>query len=228
MRNLLTLLMFTTCLASSGLAAEPVTLETETDRINYSIGYQIGGDLLRQGVELNKDALAQGVEDAIREQAPLMTAEEMQTTLIELKRKIMADQQEKTRRIKEQYRGEGRDFLAANAEKEDVVVLPSGLQYKVIRPGSGSSPGPQDEVTVAYRGTLIDGREFDSSARHEGPATFRVDGVIPGWTEALQLMQEGAKWQLFLPADLGYGERGPLAEQVLIFEIELLDVNKPG
>jgi FKBP-type peptidyl-prolyl cis-trans isomerase FklB len=115
--------------------------------------------------------------------------------------------------------------LAENATKEGVKTTPSGLQYKVIREGTGKTPGPHDSVTVHYRGTRLDGREFDSSYRKNEPATFRVDGVIRGWTEALQLMKEGAKWQLFIPADLAYGERGPLADKTLIFDVELISVN---
>ena len=113
-------------------------------------------------------------------------------------------------------------FILIN--KKGVVTLPSGLQYKVIREGTGKSPGPHDSVKVNYRGTLINGQEFDSSYRENKPATFRVDGVIKGWTEALQLMKEGAKWQLFIPADLAYGERGALADRTLIFDVELVSV----
>ncbi len=125
------------------------------------------------------------------------------------------------------YRAEGSEFLASNAKKQGVITLPSGLQYKVLEEGTGRSPGPNDSVTVHYRGTLIDGNEFDSSYGNNEPATFQVGGVIPGWTEALQLMKEGAKWQLFIPPDLAYGKRGPLSDRTLIFEVELISINAP-
>jgi FKBP-type peptidyl-prolyl cis-trans isomerase FklB len=123
---------------------------------------------------------------------------------------------------KEKYIGEGREFLAENAKKEGVVTLPSGLQYRVVKSGSGRTPGPQSTVTVNYRGTLIDGTEFGGSGYT--PDTFRVDGVISGWEQALQLMKEGDRWTLFVPADLAYGERGPLADRTVIFDIELISV----
>lgn len=210
----------TTCLAESKL-----TLESENEKINYSVGYQIGGDFKRQGVEMDEQAIVKGIRDALSSTQPLMTAEDMKTTLINLKKKILADQQEKRDRQKKQYRDEGQLFLAENAEKSGVKSLPSGLQYKIINTGSGKTPTPDDTVTVHYRGTLIDGTEFDSSLRKNQPASFRVDGVIPGWTEALQLMQEGDKWQLFIPPKLAYGEKGPLADRTLIFEIDLIGVN---
>lgn len=206
-------------------AGEKVELKDEDDRVNYSVGYQIGGDFKRQGVSMRADALVKGIQDALSGAAPLMTPQDMKSTLIELKKRIVAAQQVQKKQDAEKYRGEGREFLAENAKKPGVITLPSGLQYKILREGTGRTPGPNDSVTVQYRGTLIDGKEFDSSYRENKPVTFRVDGVIRGWTEALQLMKEGAKWQLFVPADLGYGERGPLADRTLIFEIELISVN---
>jgi len=151
---------------------------------------------------------------------------------VEMKKKIVARKKEELTareadqlKTKEKYRGEGREFLAANAKKEGVITLPSGLQYKIIRPGTGRSPGPNDAVTVHYRGTLIDGTEFGSSDQAEGKLeTFHVNGVIKGMAEALQLMKEGAKWQLFIPADLAYGERGPLADRAIIYELELIAI----
>lgn len=200
-----------------GFAAEKVELKDENDRLNYSLGFQIGDNLRRQGIRLRPDVLLQGIQDAVSASEPLMSLEEMQKTL--------ATKRQKKRQMAEQYRGEGREFLAENARKAGVVTLPSGLQYRVIREGTGKTPGPHDSVTVHYRGTLINGNEFDSSYRRGEPATFRVDGVIKGWTEALQLMKEGAHWQLFIPADLAYGERGPLADKTLIFDVELISVN---
>jgi FKBP-type peptidyl-prolyl cis-trans isomerase FklB len=206
-------------------AGETVELKDENARVNYSVGFQIGGDFKRQGVDVNPEALVKGIEDALSGAEPLLTQQEMRETLVNLKKRIIAAQRAQKRQNSEKYRGEGREFLAENAKKEGVKTTPSGLQYKVIREGTGKTPGPHDSVTVHYRGTLLDGREFDSSYRKNEPATFRVDGVISGWTEALQLMKEGAKWQLFIPADLAYGERGPLADKTLIFEVELISVN---
>lgn len=199
-------------------------LQNETDRINYSVGYQIGGDFKRQDVDTNPRALAKGIEDAQRGAEPLMTPAEMRATLVELKKRIVKEEQQRRQQNAEKYRGEGREFLAANAKKEGVVALPSGLQYKVVAEGMGRSPNPTDTVTVHYRGTLLDGTEFDNSQRRGEPATFKLDSVIRGWQEALPLMKEGAKWQLFIPADLAYGERGPLADRTLLFEVELIAV----
>ena len=152
----------------------------------------------------------------------------MRKTLAELKRKVEADERKRRRENAGKHRAEGEAFLAANGKKEGVVTLPSGLQYKVLAEGKGTSPNPTDNVTVHYRGTLVDGTEFDNSYKREKPATFRVDGVIAGWTEALQRMKPGAKWQLFVPAKLGYGDRGagPLIppDSTLIFEVELISV----
>lgn len=203
---------------------KPPLLETK-DRINYSIGYQVGSDLKQQDVEFNAAALVQGVQDGFAGTTqPALSSEEMHTVLVELKKRIDArDEQEKKKAV-EKYRGEGREFLAANAKKAGVVSLPSGLQYMVLKEGDGKVPQAEDIVTVTYRGTLIDGKEFDSSFRDNKPASFSLKSVIPGWKEALAKMKEGAKWQLFIPADLAFGERGPLAERVVIYEIELISV----
>lgn len=211
--------------STSGSAAESPLLKNDTDKINYSVGYQIGGDFKKQGVALNREALLKGIEDAIGGKgAPLMSPLEMQTILVDLKKRILAEQDRQKAAQIEKYRGEGREFLAANARKDGVVTLPSGLQYKVLAAGSGRSPAATDTVVVNYRGTLIDGSEFDSSFRDGKPGTFPLNSVIPGWKEALPLMQEGAKWQLFVPADLAFGERGPLADRTVIYELELISV----
>ena len=156
-----------------------------------------------------------------------MTPEEMRTTMGELgKRKAEKSTREKYM-AKIQYEKDAAEFLAANAKKEGVVTTTSGLQYKVIEAGTGRTPKATDTVTVNYRGTFIDGKEFDSSYARGKPATFRVDQVIPGWTEALQLMKEGAKWQLFIPYKLAYGEKGQLRHKALIFDVELLSIGEP-
>lgn len=200
-------------------------LKDENARVNYSVGYQIGGDFKRQDVQMNAQALLQGIEDGLKKDQSLMSEEEMRTALIDLKKRILALQQAEKAQKQKLSRDEGLKFLAENSLKSEVKTLESGLQYKVLKTGSGITPKNTDTVSVHYRGTLIDGTEFDSSSVEEGPAQFRVDNVISAWTEALQLMHEGDKWQLFVPPDLAYGERGPLADRTLIFDVELLKVN---
>jgi len=218
-------------LVSQVIAQEKPALKNEKEKISYSIGLNIGknlaGDLKKQSIDIDPNLLAKGVQDALTGANPLLSNEEVQQTMLAFQKKIVE---------KEKQRGEA--FLAENKKKEGVKTLPSGLQYKVIKAGTGKKPGMNDTVTVQYRGTLIDGTEFDSSYRRGQPATFQVSGVIPGWTEALALMEEGAKWQLFIPPNLAYGERGAGGligpNATLIFEIELLSVQgnkqekKPG
>jgi len=205
-------------------AGEPVQLKNENERLNYSYGFQIGDTLKREGVEIDKEALMKGLQDALSGVEPQLTQEEMGTLIKEFQKKKQLAKYKDHRIKRDLTLKEGRDFLAANSKKPRVVTLPSGLQYKVIREGTGKTPGRHDEVTVHYRGTLIDGTEFDSSYRKGEPATFRVDGVIKGWTEALQLMREGSKWQLFIPPELAYGRRGPLEDQTLIFDVEFISI----
>jgi FKBP-type peptidyl-prolyl cis-trans isomerase FklB len=209
-------------------AADNKEVKEEKDRISYSVGYQVGGDFKRQGVTLNPDLFVKGVQDAMSGAKPLMTQQEMNSTLVDLKKKIMTAQREEQKKAAEKNLADGKKFLEGNAKKEGVKTLPSGLQYKVIAKGSGASPKRTDSVTVHYKGTLIDGTEFDSSYKRGKPATFRVDGVIAGWTEGLQLMKPGAKWLLFVPPNLAYGERGAGSRigpnSTLVFEVELISV----
>ena len=210
------------------LAEEKPEIKDAADRASYSLGYQIGGDLERQAAEIDADALLRGLRDALGGTAPSIPPEEMSAILVGLKRKIEITQRQQKQQMAEKYRAEGEEFLAANAEKEGVVTLPSGLQYRVIKQGTGSSPGPSDKVNVHYRSTLIDGTEFHNSFQGEGePETLHVSGVIRGMTEALQLMRQGARWQFFIPAELAYGRRGPLADRTVICEIELISI-EPG
>jgi len=212
----------------AGFAADKPEVKGEKDKVSYSVGYQVGGDFKRQGVELNPDLLVKGVQDAMSGANPLLSQQEMNKILVDLKKKIVAEQQARQKDQAAKNLQEGEAFLAENGRKEGVVTLPSGLQYQVIKEGSGDSPKATDDVTVHYRGTLIDGTEFDSSYKRDKPATFRSDRVIAGWKEALPLMKEGAKWRLFIPAKLGYGERGAGSKippnATLIFEVELITV----
>ena len=159
-----------------------------------------------------------------------MSREEISSTIMSLRQRIMAEQQKAFEEQGAKNLSEGKAFLAENQKKERVKTLPSGMQYKVLSEGSGKTPKATDTVTVHYRGTLIDGKEFDSSYKMDKPAIFQVNGAIPGWTEALQLMKEGTKWQLFIPPELAYGERGTGSRippnSTLIFEVELISVNQ--
>jgi FKBP-type peptidyl-prolyl cis-trans isomerase FklB len=224
-------MLVTGMLTVAGLssAAEPIQLKEENEKANYSIGYQIGGDFRRQGVEIQPEILIRGIRDAQSGVESPMSTEEMQKTLMALQQGVKDMEQAAGRLAAQENLASGEAFLAENAGREGITTLPSGLQYKVITAGSGASPKPTDQVTVHYQGRLIDGTEFDSSYRRNQPATFRLDAVIAGWTEGLQLMQEGAKWQLFIPARLAYGESGRGAHippnSALVFEVELLKVN---
>jgi len=210
-------------------AADETTLKEQGDKVNYSIGYQIGSDFRRQGVDIDPEIVLKGVQDALSGDEPLLKPDEMRATLAELQRRVKAEQQKEQQGTGAQNLARAEAFLAENAQQEGVETLPSGLQYKVMASGQGASPAASDTVTVHYRGTLLDGSEFDSSYSRNQPATFAVNRVIEGWTEALQLMRAGDKWQLFIPPELAYGERGfgnkiP-ANSALIFEVELLSVN---
>ncbi len=201
-------------------------LKDSKDKVSYSIGLNIGLNLKKQNVSINPDTLVLGLKDALAGK-PQMTDEQVKETMTAFE-KEMIDKQ-KAAGVKNGADGE--KFLAENKKKEGVKTTASGLQYKVVKEGSGAQPKEKDTVMANYRGTLIDGTEFDSSYTRGQPATFPVSGVIKGWTEALQIMKVGSKYQLFIPANLAYGERamgpdiGP--NSTLIFEVELLDV-KPA
>jgi FKBP-type peptidyl-prolyl cis-trans isomerase FklB len=212
----------------SSVNAEELNFEDETTRINYSLGYQIGGDFRRQGVDMDAEAVVQGIRDALDGSNPQMEPEEMRSTLVKLKNKIVTDQKKRQQADAKEILDNSKAFLEQNSKKKDIISLPSGLQYRIIKKGNGKQPGPEDTVSVHYRGTLIDGKEFDSSHKRNEPASFALNGVIKGWSEGLQLMKEGARWELFIPPELGYNNRGPLANQALIFDVELLSVGSDG
>lgn len=209
------------------LAADASPPMDETARTGYALGYQIGGDLRGQGIDLKADALAKGIADALADTEPAMKPEEMQNALMELKRKLVAEQEKQAAEQSAKLAEEGKSFLEKNAKEPGVTTTASGLQYRVVEPGKGKTPGPTDQVTVHYKGTLIDGTEFDSSYSRGEPTSFTLDSVIPGWTEGLQLVKEGGKIKLFVPADLAYGDSGQLAGRVLIFDVELIAVGQP-
>lgn len=229
---ILSLVLVASCAAEEAKVAPELKLDTPKSRISYTIGVNIGQDFKAQKMDIDADVLLLGMQDS-------MTGKELRLTEEEMVSEIQTFQQEMQARMTAEMEGlaaknqqEGEAFLAENAKKEGVIVTESGLQYKVLEPGQGDSPGAADVATVHYRGTLIDGTQFDSSYDRGQPATFPVGGVIPGWTEALQLMKPGAKWQLVIPAGLAYGERGAGQDigpnSTLLFDVELISVDKGG
>jgi FKBP-type peptidyl-prolyl cis-trans isomerase FklB len=216
--------------AVDGMAQDSAILKTQRDKVSYSMGLDIGRMLKMQGVDVDLELVTRGLKDAFTGNQALLTDEEMQEVLTNFKKEFIAKQQELAKQRGEKNKREGEIFLETNKKKEGVQTLPSGLQYKVLKAGAGKKPTTTDTVTVHYRGTLIDGKEFDSSYRRGKPATFPVNGVIPGWTEALPLMEEGAQWELFIPSNLAYGERGAGRDigpnATLIFEVELISIEQ--
>jgi FKBP-type peptidyl-prolyl cis-trans isomerase len=212
----------------------PLVLKTEKEKTSYALGMNVGkglgANLKQQAIEVNQAILLRGLKDALTAGKTLLTDEEMKAALTQLQTEVRARQLEKQKLVADGNKKEGADFLEANKTKEGVVILPSGLQYKILTEGTGPKPTATDSVSCNYRGTLINGTEFDSSYKRGQPATFQVNGVVKGWTEALQLMPVGSKWQLFVPSDLGYGDRGADPRSgigpgaTLIFEVELLSI----
>jgi len=220
--------------ASSSAAAKtaaPVPLTTQKQKASYALGMNVGTGMRKQGLAESVDPalVARGLRDALSGGKTAMTEDEMKAAVQQLGNQFRAAQEAKAKEAGAANRKEGDAFLAENKTKDGVKVLPDGLQYKVLTEGTGPKPTASDSVTVNYRGTLINGKEFDSSYTRGQPATFPVTGVIKGWTEALQLMPVGSKWQLFIPADLAYGDNprpgGDIAPgDTLIFEVELLSI----
>jgi FKBP-type peptidyl-prolyl cis-trans isomerase FklB len=218
-------------------AQDAAALKDEKAKVSYAIGMSLGTQWKRNGLESDQvslETVVQGIKDSMAGTNTLLSDQAMQETLRTFSQQMQAKMQEKRRLEAEKNKQTGEAFLAQNKSKPGVVTLPSGLQYKILTEGSGESPKATDTVSVKYRGTLIDGTEFDSTAkRGDQPATFNVSGVVKGWTEALQLMKPGAKWQLFIPADLAYGDNprpgsGIPPGSTLLFDIELLSVQAPS
>jgi FKBP-type peptidyl-prolyl cis-trans isomerase FklB len=210
----------------------PFALKTPKDKTSYAMGMNIGTGLRKQSIDIDPAIVARGLKDAFTNSKTLLTEDEERSLLTQLQAEVRKKQQELAQLAAEANKKQGAAFLEANKAKEGVVTTPSGLQYKVLQEGTGPKPTPTDTVVCNYRGTLLDNTEFDSSYKRGQPATFPLTGVIKGWTEALQLMPVGSKWQLFVPADLAYGERangqiGP--NSTLIFEVELVSIQaKPA
>jgi FKBP-type peptidyl-prolyl cis-trans isomerase len=219
-----------TTAAKSATTATPLT--TRKQKFSYALGMNIGSglgtNLKKQSVEVDPAIVAQGLKDSLAGTKTRLTDDEAKAVLTEVQNEVRKQAQEKAAEAGAANKKEGEAFLAANKGKEGVVTLPSGLQYKILTAGTGPKPAASDTVVCNYKGTLIDGKEFDSSYKRGQPATFGVSQVIKGWTEALQLMPVGSKWQLFIPSSLAYGERGAGADigpdSTLIFEVELISI----
>ena len=210
--------------------AAPDTLASPQAQTSYAIGLTVGTSLRGDGVALDPDAFLRGVKDALAKAKPALSGDQVNAALNQLQTDIQARRSEKMAAAAEANKTEGAAFLKANGTKPGVVTLPSGLQYQILTAGTGPLPKGSDTVVCNYRGTLINGTEFDSSAQHGGPASLPVGGVIPGWTEALLKMPTGSKWRLYVPSDLAYATRGSGEDigpnATLIFDIELLAIAK--
>jgi FKBP-type peptidyl-prolyl cis-trans isomerase FklB len=221
--------------ATPAKSATATALTTRTQKFSYALGMDIGSkvgpSLKKQSVEVDPNLVSQGLKDAMSGAKTRLTEQQAQAVLTEVQAEVTKQRQEKMQQAATANKSEGEAFLAANKAKEGVVTLPSGLQYKILKEGTGPKPAPSDTVVCNYRGTLINGTEFDSSSKHGEAAKFGVGQVIKGWTEALQLMPVGSKWQLFVPSSLAYGERGAGGDigpdATLIFDVELVSIEKP-
>jgi FKBP-type peptidyl-prolyl cis-trans isomerase FklB len=228
MRFVSMLVLALSLLSGDSFAEEIPGLGDEKRKLSYSVGYQVGDDFRRQGLRIDPELVVKGVLDALADTEPLMTSAEMQRTLTELKQQAAATAKRQREERADENLTEGEEFLAENGKKDDVMTLPSGLQYKVISEGEGRPPLETDTVSIQYRGMLIDGSEFNSSYGRGQPATFPLNRVIRGWTEGLQLMRPGAKYRFYIPPELAYGEDGAGTgigpNATLVFEIELLSI----
>ncbi|MFI5293672.1 MAG: FKBP-type peptidyl-prolyl cis-trans isomerase N-terminal domain-containing protein [Thermodesulfovibrionales bacterium] len=230
MRRLLAVIAVGTLFLAVQVYGEEISLKEKKDKVSYAIGLDVGNAMKKQSIDIDTDIFVKGLKDALSGGKKLMTDDEIRETMTAFSREMADKQKETMNKLAEKNKQEGDAFLAENKKKDGVKTLPSGLQYKVVTEGTGKTPKAGDTVTVNYRGTLSDGTEFDSSFKRGQPATFPVNGVIKGWTEALQLMKEGAKWQLFIPSDLAYGDKGAGGtigpNAVLIFDVELISIKE--
>jgi FKBP-type peptidyl-prolyl cis-trans isomerase FklB len=214
--------------ATKPRTAVPLTLKTDKEKFSYALGMNLGTGLHKQSVDVDPAILLRGLKDGLAGGKTLLTDQEAQATLTQVQNDLRKKAQEKIQQLAVDNKKTGEAFLASNKAQDGVVTLPSGLEYKILKEGTGPKPAATDSVVCDYRGTLLDGTEFDSSYKRGQPLTIQVNGVIKGWTEALQLMPVGSKWQLVIPSDLAYGERGA-GQQIgpnstLIFEVELLSI----
>lgn len=228
MKKLIVVALVLSILSSMVIAQKKETPKTKKEKISYSIGENIGKNMKTQGIDLDQGLLTQGIKDGLNNSKTAMSDKDMEAAMTSFQQEMMGKMQAKQKVVGEKNVKEGEAFLAANKKKEGVVTLSSGLQYKILKSGDGPKPTKDQTVKCHYRGTLIDGTEFDSSYKRGEPTEFPIGQVIKGWTEALQLMPVGSKWQLFIPSDLAYGPEGrgqtigPNA--TLIFDIELISI----
>lgn len=246
MKKVLILLAVAALFASSCEKPKPAAkkeiteadLKTEDDKVSYSLGFSMGSNFKKDDLKMNLEIFQKGMKDGFTAGKQLLNEEEIKKTMMAFQQKMRAKKQaeymkkmEERKKQGEANKEKGKEFLEGNKTKEDIVTLKSGLQYKILKKGTGASPKATDTVKCNYKGTTIDGKEFDSSFKRGEPATFALNRVIKGWTEGLQLMKEGGKWQFFVPSELAYGERGAGQDigpnEVLIFEVELLGIEKP-
>lgn len=216
--------------SSSTSSTSDAALPTDKDKRSYAIGMNVGKGLHRDSIDVDPNLIMRGLKDGLAGGPTLLTDEEAKAVIVQLQNQLRQKMEAQRIESEAANKKQGDDFLAANKTKPGVVALPSGLQYKILKEGTGPKPAATDTVKCNYRGTFINGTEFDASDKHGGPLTIPVTGVIKGWTEALQLMPVGSKWQLFIPPDLAYGARGAGGDigpnETLIFEIELLSIEK--
>jgi len=226
------ILAFGTLLLTVAVAAQDAPdLKSQKEKFSYALGMQMGGDFRKQSLDLDLTTFAKGLAESFNGSKTMLTEDEMRAVLANAKEEYQKKQSALREEQAEATLKEGERFLAENKSKEGVVTLPTGLQYKILKQGKGERAAMKDHVVCNYRGMLLDGTEFDNSAKHNGPSTFPVRGVIKGWEEALLMMPEGSKWQLFVPPQLAYGKAGAPSLKVppnatLIFELELVDVKE--
>lgn len=224
-------LAISTTLAAAEVVA-PSSLNTDLEKLSYSIGADLGKNFKKQGIDVSPAAMAKGLQDGMSGGQLMLTEQQMKEVLNRFQQDLMTKRNAEFTKKSEENKAKGEAFLSDNKGKEGVVSLPSGLQYKIVENGTGAKPGKDDTVTVEYTGKLINGEVFDSTEKTGKPATFKVSQVIPGWTEVLQLMPAGSTWEVFIPANLAYGPRsigGPIGpNETLVFKIHLISVQKAG
>ena len=214
-------------LTSGSVLAQDVN--TEKGKLSYAVGWDIGADIARRSTEFDVESVIAAIRDVVAEKEPKVSAEEMRTLLAALQEKVRAEQVEQFRILSEKNQAESEAFLTANKSKTGIVALPSGVQYRVIEEGAGARPGPESQVSVHYRGSKLDGREFDSSFARGTPEEFTVNAVLQGWQEVLPLMKAGSTWQIFVPPELAFGARGnpPVGpNEALMFDLKLVEIIK--
>jgi len=224
MRSRLALLILI-MLASGSVLAQDVN--TDKGKLSYAVGWDIGADIQRRSTEFDVESLIAAIRDVVAEKEPQVTVEEMRTLLTALQEKVRAEQVEQFRALSEKNQAESEAFLLANKSKTGIVALPSGVQYRVIEEGTGARPGLESKVSVHYRGSKMDGREFDSSFARGTPEEFTVNAVLAGWQEVLPLMKAGSTWQIFVPPELAFGARGnpPVGpNEALMFDLKLVEI----